>query len=70
MDTDSGRNFTCVASNPAVPMGKRATVTLNIHRMLDVETFTPSFFLFLCVCVKKQKKDKNAFIYPTLGRCA
>lgn len=34
VDTDSGRNFTCVASNPAVPMGKRATVTLNIHRML------------------------------------
>lgn len=32
LDTDSGRNFTCVASNPAVPMGKRATVTLNIHR--------------------------------------
>ncbi|XP_075875758.1 kin of IRRE-like protein 1b isoform X2 [Nelusetta ayraudi] len=31
VDTDSGRNFTCVASNPAVPMGKRATVTLNIH---------------------------------------
>ncbi|XP_041659392.1 kin of IRRE-like protein 1b isoform X1 [Cheilinus undulatus] len=30
-DTDSGRNFTCVASNPAVPMGKRATVTLNVH---------------------------------------
>lgn len=33
-DTDSSRNFTCVASNPAVPMGKRATVTLNVHRML------------------------------------
>ncbi|KAK5889446.1 hypothetical protein CesoFtcFv8_015450 [Champsocephalus esox] len=31
VDTDSGRNFTCVASNPAVPMGKRATVTLNVH---------------------------------------
>lgn len=38
-DTDSGRNFTCVASNPAVPMGKRATVTLNVHRML------PFFFV-------------------------
>lgn len=35
-DTDSGRNFTCVASNPAVPMGKRATVALNVHRMLDL----------------------------------
>ncbi|KAM4556113.1 kin of IRRE-like protein 1b isoform 1-T1 [Fundulus diaphanus] len=31
VDTDSGSNFTCVASNPAVPMGKRATVTLNVH---------------------------------------
>ncbi|KAM8850771.1 kin of IRRE-like protein 1b isoform 2-T2 [Spinachia spinachia] len=31
LDTDSSRNFTCVASNPAVPMGKRATVTLNVH---------------------------------------
>lgn len=35
-DTDSGRNFTCVSSNPAVPMGKRATVALNVHRMLDL----------------------------------
>lgn len=34
VDTDSGSNFTCVASNPAVPMGKRATVTLNVHRAL------------------------------------
>uniref|UniRef100_A0AAQ5YL62 Kin of IRRE-like protein 1 n=1 Tax=Amphiprion ocellaris TaxID=80972 RepID=A0AAQ5YL62_AMPOC len=31
VDTDSGSNFTCVASNPAVPMGKRATVHLNVH---------------------------------------
>uniref|UniRef100_A0A7N8WI33 Kin of IRRE-like protein 1 n=1 Tax=Mastacembelus armatus TaxID=205130 RepID=A0A7N8WI33_9TELE len=31
VDTDSGSNFTCVASNPAVPMGKRATITLNVH---------------------------------------
>uniref|UniRef100_A0A665VCT1 Kin of IRRE-like protein 1 n=1 Tax=Echeneis naucrates TaxID=173247 RepID=A0A665VCT1_ECHNA len=31
VDTDSGSNFTCVASNPAVPMGKRATVNLNVH---------------------------------------
>ncbi|TWW73505.1 Kin of IRRE-like protein 1 [Takifugu flavidus] len=30
-DTDSGRNFSCVARNPAVPMGKWATVTLNVH---------------------------------------
>lgn len=34
VDTDSGSNFTCVASNPAVPMGKRTTLTLNVHRML------------------------------------
>lgn len=34
VDTDSGSNFSCVASNPAVPMGKRATLTLNVHRML------------------------------------
>ncbi|CAL8278954.1 unnamed protein product [Lota lota] len=31
VDTDTGRNFTCVATNPAVPMGKRATVMLNVH---------------------------------------
>uniref|UniRef100_A0A8C9Y8H1 Kirre like nephrin family adhesion molecule 1b n=1 Tax=Sander lucioperca TaxID=283035 RepID=A0A8C9Y8H1_SANLU len=31
VDKDSSSNFTCVASNPAVPMGKRATVTLNVH---------------------------------------
>lgn len=36
VDTDSGSNFTCVASNPAVPMGKRVTVTLNVHRMLPL----------------------------------
>ncbi|XP_014047359.1 kin of IRRE-like protein 1 isoform X1 [Salmo salar] len=30
-DKDTGRNFTCVASNKAVPMGKRTTVTLNVH---------------------------------------
>lgn len=34
VDTDSGSNFTCVASNLAVPMGKRVTVTLNVHRTL------------------------------------
>uniref|UniRef100_A0A3P8X226 Kirre like nephrin family adhesion molecule 1b n=1 Tax=Cynoglossus semilaevis TaxID=244447 RepID=A0A3P8X226_CYNSE len=32
VDKDSGSNFTCVASNPAVPMGKRTTVHLNVHR--------------------------------------
>uniref|UniRef100_A0A8C5CSK5 Kirre like nephrin family adhesion molecule 1b n=1 Tax=Gadus morhua TaxID=8049 RepID=A0A8C5CSK5_GADMO len=31
VDTDTGRNFTCVATNPAVPLGKRATVRLNVH---------------------------------------
>ncbi|KAI2667839.1 Kin of IRRE-like protein 1 [Labeo rohita] len=31
VDTDTGRNFTCVASNLAAPLGKRATVTLNVH---------------------------------------
>ncbi|CAF94561.1 unnamed protein product, partial [Tetraodon nigroviridis] len=30
-DTDSGSNFTCVARNPAMPIGKWATVTLNVH---------------------------------------
>uniref|UniRef100_A0A8C7U7D8 Kirre like nephrin family adhesion molecule 1b n=1 Tax=Oncorhynchus mykiss TaxID=8022 RepID=A0A8C7U7D8_ONCMY len=30
-DKDTGHNFTCVASNKAVPMGKRTTVTLNVH---------------------------------------
>ncbi len=32
VDTDTGKNFTCVATNLAVPMGKRATVTLDVHR--------------------------------------
>lgn len=31
VDTDTGHNFTCVASNLAVPLGKRASVTLNVH---------------------------------------
>ncbi|XP_026062990.1 kin of IRRE-like protein 1 [Carassius auratus] len=31
VDTDTGRNFTCVASNLAAPLGKRANVTLNVH---------------------------------------
>uniref|UniRef100_A0A671NHU1 Kin of IRRE-like protein 1 n=1 Tax=Sinocyclocheilus anshuiensis TaxID=1608454 RepID=A0A671NHU1_9TELE len=31
VDTDTGRNFTCVASNLAAPLGKRVTVTLNVH---------------------------------------
>uniref|UniRef100_A0A8C1RD25 Kin of IRRE-like protein 1 n=1 Tax=Cyprinus carpio TaxID=7962 RepID=A0A8C1RD25_CYPCA len=31
VDTDTGRNFTCVASNLAAQLGKRATVTLNVH---------------------------------------
>ncbi|XP_066536899.1 kin of IRRE-like protein 1a isoform X2 [Hoplias malabaricus] len=31
VDTDTGKNFTCVATNPALPTGKRTTVTLNVH---------------------------------------
>ncbi|XP_065131501.1 kin of IRRE-like protein 1a isoform X3 [Paramisgurnus dabryanus] len=31
IDTDTGKNFTCVATNLAVPNGKRATITLNVH---------------------------------------
>ncbi|XP_076837685.1 kin of IRRE-like protein 1b isoform X2 [Brachyhypopomus gauderio] len=31
VDTDTGRNFTCVSTNPAVPLGKRTTITLNVH---------------------------------------
>ncbi|XP_028852508.1 kin of IRRE-like protein 1a isoform X1 [Denticeps clupeoides] len=32
MDTDTGRNYTCVATNMALPAkGKRTTVTLNVH---------------------------------------
>ncbi|KAK3545993.1 hypothetical protein QTP70_019301, partial [Hemibagrus guttatus] len=31
VDTDTGKNFTCVASNQAVPLGKRTTITLNVH---------------------------------------
>ncbi|KAG7454968.1 hypothetical protein MATL_G00251520 [Megalops atlanticus] len=31
VDTDTGRNITCVTSNQAVPAGKRTTVSLNVH---------------------------------------
>ncbi|XP_055012663.1 kin of IRRE-like protein 1a isoform X1 [Boleophthalmus pectinirostris] len=31
VDTDTGRNFSCVTSNQAVPTGKSTTVTLNVH---------------------------------------
>ncbi|XP_077472157.1 kin of IRRE-like protein 1b isoform X1 [Stigmatopora argus] len=31
LDIDSHSNYTCVASNPAVPMGKRANIMLNVH---------------------------------------
>ncbi|XP_062849213.1 kin of IRRE-like protein 1a isoform X2 [Trichomycterus rosablanca] len=31
LDTDTGKNFTCVASNQAVSTGKRTSVTLNVH---------------------------------------
>uniref|UniRef100_A0A8D3ABC8 Kin of IRRE-like protein 1 n=1 Tax=Scophthalmus maximus TaxID=52904 RepID=A0A8D3ABC8_SCOMX len=36
VDSDSGSNFTCVASNPAVPMGKRANIALNVHHQPTV----------------------------------
>lgn len=62
-DTDSGCNFTCVASNPAVPMGKRATVTLNVHRMfplfpikvLRCTGWAQVIGAKLCVCKHKVK---------------
>uniref|UniRef100_A0A8C5HES5 Kin of IRRE-like protein 1 n=1 Tax=Gouania willdenowi TaxID=441366 RepID=A0A8C5HES5_GOUWI len=31
IDTDTGRNYSCVATNLAVPTGKNTTVTLNVH---------------------------------------
>uniref|UniRef100_A0AAX7V8G5 Ig-like domain-containing protein n=1 Tax=Astatotilapia calliptera TaxID=8154 RepID=A0AAX7V8G5_ASTCA len=31
VDTDTGRNYSCVATNLAVPTGKSTTVTLNVH---------------------------------------
>uniref|UniRef100_A0A8C8EH98 Ig-like domain-containing protein n=1 Tax=Oncorhynchus tshawytscha TaxID=74940 RepID=A0A8C8EH98_ONCTS len=31
VDTDTGRNYSCVASNLAIPAGKHTTVTLNVH---------------------------------------
>ncbi|XP_054608789.1 kin of IRRE-like protein 1a isoform X2 [Dunckerocampus dactyliophorus] len=31
IDTDTGRNYSCVASNLAAPAGKSTTVTLNVH---------------------------------------
>lgn len=32
VDTDTGRNYSCTATNLAVPTGKSTTVTLNVHR--------------------------------------
>ncbi|MEQ2209517.1 hypothetical protein XENOCAPTIV_000156, partial [Xenoophorus captivus] len=32
VDTDTGRNYSCVATNLAAPSGKSTTVTLNVHR--------------------------------------
>uniref|UniRef100_A0AAY4E678 Ig-like domain-containing protein n=1 Tax=Denticeps clupeoides TaxID=299321 RepID=A0AAY4E678_9TELE len=44
MDTDTGRNYTCVATNMALPAkGKRTTVTLNVHRKREC--------VCLCMCV-------------------
>uniref|UniRef100_H3CDX5 Kirre like nephrin family adhesion molecule 1a n=1 Tax=Tetraodon nigroviridis TaxID=99883 RepID=H3CDX5_TETNG len=31
VDTDTGRNYSCMATNLAVPAGKSTTVTLNVH---------------------------------------
>uniref|UniRef100_A0A7N6AFV5 Ig-like domain-containing protein n=1 Tax=Anabas testudineus TaxID=64144 RepID=A0A7N6AFV5_ANATE len=31
VDTDTGRNYSCVATNLAIPPGKSTTVTLNVH---------------------------------------
>uniref|UniRef100_A0A8C4IIE9 Ig-like domain-containing protein n=1 Tax=Dicentrarchus labrax TaxID=13489 RepID=A0A8C4IIE9_DICLA len=31
VDSDTGRNYSCVATNLAVPTGKSTTVTLNVH---------------------------------------
>lgn len=31
LETDTGKNFSCVASNQAVPLGKRTAVSLNVH---------------------------------------
>uniref|UniRef100_A0A3Q3WM38 Ig-like domain-containing protein n=1 Tax=Mola mola TaxID=94237 RepID=A0A3Q3WM38_MOLML len=31
IDSDTGRNYSCVATNLAVPSGKSTTVTLNVH---------------------------------------
>lgn len=32
IDTDTGRNYSCMATNLAAPTGKSTTVTLNVHR--------------------------------------
>uniref|UniRef100_A0A8D3CBH8 Kirre like nephrin family adhesion molecule 1a n=1 Tax=Scophthalmus maximus TaxID=52904 RepID=A0A8D3CBH8_SCOMX len=36
VDTDTGRNYSCVATNLAIPMGKITTVTLNVHHQPTV----------------------------------
>ncbi|KAG9330040.1 hypothetical protein JZ751_027462, partial [Albula glossodonta] len=45
VDTDTGRNFTCIASNPAIPTGKRTTVSLNVHRGVLLEGARESVFV-------------------------
>lgn len=37
VDTDTGRNYSCVATNLAVPTGKITTVSLNVHRKLLID---------------------------------
>lgn len=32
VDGDTGRNYSCITTNLAVPVGKSTTVTLNVHR--------------------------------------
>ncbi len=50
VDKDTGRNFTCVASNLAAPLGKRTTVTLNIHRKCLY-----TYFAVLAYCISTRR---------------
>lgn len=43
VDTDTGRNYSCTASNLAVPIGKSTTVTLNVHRKTVCSSFLLHF---------------------------
>lgn len=67
VDTDTGRNYSCVATNLAVPSGKSTTVTLNVHRKpitVSVQScgkkaffYVPKFAMFCNVKYLQEAKN-------------